>query len=147
MSMKITRKQARFAEELVIDGNATAAAIRAGYNPNSARVTACRLLKANAAVQAAVQAEQTAQADRMNVNRDRVISELQEAIAVARAKGDAGAMIAGWREIGKICGYYQPERALRVDVNIAAKRFIDKLETMSDAELLEIVERNAAPPT
>jgi len=41
----ISAKRLRFADEYVIDGNATAAAIRAGYSARSAHVTACRMLK------------------------------------------------------------------------------------------------------
>ena len=75
----------------------------------------------------------------MEVSRDRVLQQLEDAVGVARGKGDAGAMIAaGWRETGKICGYYAPERVIKIDVNNAAKRFIDRLETLSDQALFDI---------
>lgn len=43
----MTEKEERFVEEMIlqIDGNATAAAIRARYSKKSARVIACQLLK------------------------------------------------------------------------------------------------------
>lgn len=41
---ELTRKQITFCEEYLIDLNATAAAIRAGYTEKSARVTACKML-------------------------------------------------------------------------------------------------------
>lgn len=41
----MTQKRRRFAAEYVKDGNATQAAIRAGFSPKSAHVTACHLLK------------------------------------------------------------------------------------------------------
>ena len=74
----------------------------------------------------------------MEVSRDRVLRELQDATALARRNGDPGAMIAAWRELGKICRYYAPERTVKVDVNIAAKRVVDRLETLSDRELMEL---------
>lgn len=40
----MTPRQQRFVAEFAIDGNATQAAIRAGYSPNGAKVTASRLL-------------------------------------------------------------------------------------------------------
>ena len=49
-------------------------------------------------------------------------------------------MIAGWREIGRICGYYAPEKDLKVHVNVTAQRLIEKYETMSDAELAALCE-------
>lgn len=42
--MALTAKQQRFADEYLIDCNATQAAIRAGYAPESAKVTGARLL-------------------------------------------------------------------------------------------------------
>ena len=130
-------RQRQFAELYALSGNGSDAARAAGYAAGSAKVTACRLLtKDNVA--AAVRAARREHEARMEVNRDRVLRELQGAIDVARKKGDAGAMIAGWREIGKICGYYAPERTVKIDVNIAAKRAIDRLETLSDQELLAI---------
>jgi len=42
--MALTPKQTRFAEEYLLDMNATQAAIRAGYSVNGADVTASRLL-------------------------------------------------------------------------------------------------------
>ena len=47
-SVHLTPKQQAFVREYLIDYNATQAAIRAGYSPNTARVTACKMLtKAN----------------------------------------------------------------------------------------------------
>jgi succinate dehydrogenase flavin-adding protein (antitoxin of CptAB toxin-antitoxin module) len=54
-------------------------------------------------------------------------------------QADSGNMIAGWREIGRMCGYYAPE-VKKIDVNITAKRAIDKLETLSDEDLLQMIE-------
>ena len=46
--MALTRKQKRFADEYLIDLNATQAAIRAGYSAKTAKVTGAKLLtKAN----------------------------------------------------------------------------------------------------
>ena len=130
-------RQIRFAEQYALFGNASEAARAAGYAPASAKVTACRLVT-NDNVASAVRAARRELEARMDVSRDRVLHELQGATEVAREKGDAGAKIAGWREIGKTCGYYAAERVTKIDVNIAAKRFIDQLETMSDQELLDI---------
>lgn len=65
---------------------------------------------------------------------------LLDAVEAARLQGDAGAMIRGWSEIGRLMGYYAPERQIKIHANIAAKRVIDKLETLSDQELLKLVE-------
>ena len=127
-------RRQEFAKHFVLSGNAAEAARRAGYAPGSARVTACRLL-ADPNVASAVRTYQREHEAQLQLSRERVLDELVEAIEVARAKQDPAAMIAGWREVGRICGYYTPERDVKVHVNIAAKRVIDRMETMSDAEL------------
>lgn len=61
--MALNPKQATFAEEFLVDLNATQAAIRAGYAPGSASVTGARLI-ANAKVAARIsdlKAERSAQ--------------------------------------------------------------------------------------
>ena len=42
--MGLTAKQSRFVEEYLVDLNATQAAIRAGYSPDSAREIGCENL-------------------------------------------------------------------------------------------------------
>lgn len=43
--MKLTEKQKRFADEYIISGNATQAAIKAGYSPKYANTNASKLLQ------------------------------------------------------------------------------------------------------
>jgi phage terminase small subunit len=47
------------------------------------------------------------------------------------------AMIAGWREVAKLCGYYAPERQ-RVEVTVEGWRLRTMFEQLSDAELLAL---------
>lgn len=76
-----------------------------------------------------------------DVSRKKVMDGFLEAIDMAKMQSDATAMISGWREIGRMCGYYAPE-VKKVDINITSKRIIDKLETMTDEDLLRMVEEN-----
>ena len=131
-------RRTRFVQEYAVDLNGTAAAVRAGYAPGSAKVTASRLLS-DANIRQLLLSHQSETARKLELDREKVLAGLLEAVDVARVQGDPGAMIAGWREIGKMLGYYAPERAVKVDISIAAKRAIDELETLPDAELLEIV--------
>ncbi len=71
----MTPKQTRFVQEYLIDLNATQAAIRAGYAPRSAKVTACRLLT-NVNVKAAVAAGQVAIAEKLEITVEAVAREL-----------------------------------------------------------------------
>jgi hypothetical protein len=131
-------RQARFIAEYAVDGNAAAAARRAGYSPRSSRVNGPRLLS-NAAVREALHVSQQAEAERLQLDRQQVLNGLMEAVEIARAKADAHALIRAWSEIGKMCGFYAPERKT-VEVSVASRRVIDKLESMSDEELLVLAE-------
>jgi phage terminase small subunit len=70
----LTRKQARFVAEYLIDLNATQAAIRAGYSKKTANEQGARLL-AKVSIRAAVDAEQAARAERAGITRNRVLNE------------------------------------------------------------------------
>ena len=138
----LTRKQARFVEEYAVDFNGTQAAVRAGYAPRSARVTASRLLT-KVAIQEAVGALQRHSAEQLRITRERILEELQTAIQIAKVQGDVQSMIRGWVEVARICGYYAPERK-SVEVSVSAKRVMRELERLSDAELLAIAENGAS---
>ena len=71
----MTAKQQRFCEEYLIDLNATRAAIRAGYSPNSAKTNGPRLLE-NAGVRARVEAMMARLSRRTGVSAERVVREL-----------------------------------------------------------------------
>ena len=130
-------KQLRFAEEYALDHNGAAAAVRAGYAPRAARQTASELLtKPN--IRSMVARHEAAAAERLAITRERVLAELERAIDLAREQRNPMAMIAGWREISKICGYYAPERQ-RVELSVGNWRIRNQFEAMSDAELLAVV--------
>lgn len=99
------RRQQHFAAHYAQTGNGAAAAVAAGYSSRSARVTASRLLtKAN--VRALVAECQARTAERLEISRERAVAEFQAAAELARVTGDPDAMIAAWREIGRMCGFY-----------------------------------------
>ncbi|KJE27341.1 terminase small subunit [Geobacillus kaustophilus] len=72
---KLNEKQKRFADEYLIDLNATQAAIRAGYSPRSAAEQASRLLK-NAKVRAYIDERMAELSRRTGVNQERILREL-----------------------------------------------------------------------
>lgn len=67
----MTDKQERFVQEYLIDLNATQAAIRAGYGPDSAEVTGSRLLR-NVKVQEAIQQAKKLLGERAQIKADQV---------------------------------------------------------------------------
>jgi len=133
----LTQKQSRFVAEYLIDGNGAQAAIRAGVAPSGAHVWASRTLRITK-VSEALQARQAADATRLSIQREDVLVGLLEAVALAREQHNAMGMIAGYREIGRLMGFYAPE-VKKVDLNVAGQTEMGRLNQMSDAELLKIM--------
>jgi len=141
----ISAKRDRFVLEYCLDQNGTQAAIRAGYAPGSAYTTASRLLR-NAQVRAALAERRAEIGEKLDLDRQKVIGQILEAIDMARVQADPATMLKGWAEIAKMLGFYEPERK-KIDVSVSAKRLVDQFEAMSDAELLRIVEQPARRET
>jgi len=76
----MTAKEERFCEEYMIDLNATAAAIRAGYTPSSARKAACWIdgesIQKKPALCARIDELRAEQSTRTGITADRVLREL-----------------------------------------------------------------------
>lgn len=135
--MKLSARRTKFVEEYILDHNGTRAARAAGYSVTSAHVASSRLLR-NDKVKAAIALKTHEMAQQYEMSKSRVITEVQAAIKVAENKFDAGAMIRGWVEIGKLLGYYAPE-VIELAVNAESRALRTKYEAMSDEELMEII--------
>lgn len=72
---KLTAKQKKFVEEYLIDLNATQAAIRAGYSPNTAQEQSSRLLS-NVMVKNEIDKAMAERSRRTGISQDRVLREL-----------------------------------------------------------------------
>jgi phage terminase small subunit len=71
----MTKKQKAFIEEYLLDLNATQAAIRAGYSPQTANEQGARLL-ANVSISGAIDKAMAERSKRTGVNQDRIVLEL-----------------------------------------------------------------------
>lgn len=90
---KLTPKQAAFVSNYLIDLNASAAAVRSGYSPKTAKEQGYRLLT-NVHVAAAIAEAQTARLERNEVSADKVVQELARiAFADPRKLFDANGAI------------------------------------------------------
>lgn len=75
MASRITKKQKLFIEEYLIDLNATQAAIRAGYNPESAGSIGSENLK-KPEIKTRIDIAMAERSKRTGINQDRVLMEL-----------------------------------------------------------------------
>lgn len=116
------------------------AAIRAGYNDGG--TYAYRLAK-DPAILKIYHREKEAYAAAVGMTRQKVMEGLLEAVEMAKIQADPTAMIAGWREVGKMCGYYEPVKK-QIDVNITGNVVMERLNKLSDAELLKLIETKTA---
>lgn len=71
----MTKKQKLFAEEYLIDLNATQAAIRAGYSPNTAKSIGCENLT-KPDIRTYIEKAMAERSKRTGINQDRVLQEL-----------------------------------------------------------------------
>lgn len=73
------------------------------------------------------------------MTKKRVMEGFLEAVDMAKMKGDPFVMISGWREIAKMCGYYEAVK-VKVDVNVNHSNYQQKLQTLTDTQLLALAE-------
>ena len=77
------------------------------------------------------------------LSRKKVMDMLMEAYEMARLAAEPASMVAAAREIGKMCGYYAPvERKISITGNVV----LEKMNRLSDQELLRILEGPAGEP-
>lgn len=134
-------KAARFVDEYMLDHNGAAAAVRAGYSARSAPVTASRLLRKANVVELLTRKRRGLEAQ-FSLSQKSVIEKLQSAAEMAEVQGDPTAMVAAYRQIGLMLGYYAEEKRT-VAVITASKDDLRALEAMSDEELAALMASGA----
>jgi len=104
----MTPKQRRFIDEYLIDGNATQAAIRAGYSKRSAMQIGEENLR-KPVIAAAVQEGQLELQKRTQVDQDYVIGKIRETVERCAAQGDGfipAQVLKGCELLGKHLGIF-----------------------------------------
>lgn len=79
------------------------------------------------------------------MTRQRVMDGLLEAVEMAKLMAEPATMVSGWREIGKMCGYFEPKK-VDINVNVTGNVIHQRLNQLSDAELLKIIQEQGADP-
>jgi hypothetical protein len=113
----LTERQRRFVDEYILDGNATQAAIRAGFKRNSASVQASRLI-GNVKVALAIRQRRAAIAKRMEVSAERVIAEYAKIAfddgAPVRKEDKLGALNALGKHLGLFVDRHEHDLGARL---------------------------------
>jgi hypothetical protein len=113
--------------------------VAAGYGRAGAKVTAHRLIHANQAVQAEIRTRQGVDRQRLQIERQDVISGFLDAVEIAREQGNAGGFISAFSAIARLLGMYEPERYKMEITSVAMLAEHGRFEAMSDAELVAVV--------
>ena len=79
------------------------------------------------------------------MTRQRVMDGLLEAVEMAKLMAEPATMVSGWREIGKMCGYFEPKK-VDINVNVTGNVIHQRLNQLSDAELLKIIQEQGTEP-
>lgn len=101
----MTKRQHKFVQEYVKDGNASQAAVRAGYSAKGAHVQAHRLLK-NDTVAEAIAKLRAPALEKAQITLEGHLAMLAQIRDEARATGQMGAANAAEANRGKVSGFY-----------------------------------------
>jgi len=74
----------------------------------------------------------------------RVMGMLQEAYDHAKLISEPATMVAAARELGKMAGHYEPD--VKININVGGGKLMDRLNSLTDAQLLDIMEKEDALP-
>lgn len=73
------------------------------------------------------------------MTRKKVMDMLLEAYDAAKLTSEPASMVSAAREIGKMCGYFTVQH--KVEVSVSGNVLIDRMDRLSDEELLKIIEQ------
>lgn len=131
----LTEKQKLFVQLWAQGESVLSASYRAGYADSG--TMAYRMVK-DPAILKVYNLEKALYEDSCQMTRKRVMEGLIEGIEMAKLVSEPASIISGWREVGKMCGYYEPVKRT-IDINIKGDVTIKHLEKMGDAELLKLI--------
>ena len=132
----LTDKQKAFAKAYA-EGNPVPNAMQiAGYNEQISY--GYRMLKMPN-IKRAIAKYQEEYARASELSRKDVMNMLKESYEMAKLMSEPSTMVSAAREIGRMCGYYEPKK---VQVDIAMSGTV-KYEQLSDAELFAMIEKAA----
>ena len=72
------------------------------------------------------------------MTRKKVMDMLLEAYDAAKLTSEPASMVSAAREIGKMCGYFTVQH--KVEVSVSGNVLIDRMNRLSDEELLRLIE-------
>lgn len=131
----LTEKQKLFVKYWAQGESIQSASERAGYSDNATfayrMVYMPNILKL-------YNEEKRLYAEASQMTRKKVMDMLLEAYEMAKLMAEPATMVSAAREVGKMAGFYEPVER-KVTVSMTGNVAIDRMNRMSDAELLKIL--------
>jgi len=135
----LTDMQKLFVKHWAEGDSITSASLRAGYSDNA--TFAYRMVRMPNIL--ALKAEHEAKyQEAAQMTRKKVMDMHMEAFEMAKLMSEPATMVSAAREVGKMCGYYAPVE-VRMKVGADGSAVVDRLNNLSDAELLKIITSGA----
>lgn len=116
------------------------AAVRAGYNNQPSIGYRMAKMPNILALKAKYAAEYEAT---VQMTKKKVMDMHLEAFEMAKLMAEPATMVSAAREVGKLCGYYEPKK-VDINVNVNGNPMLDRMNRLSDAELLKFIESGAS---
>lgn len=134
----LTEMQQMFVRHWAAGESILSASSRAGYSDSG---TYCYRLAKDPLIQEIYNREKKLYAESCQMTRKKVMDGFIAAAEMAQLQADPTAMTGAWREIGKMCGFYEPKK---IDVNVNVNGTItQKVERLSDDMLLKLIKGEA----
>lgn len=135
----LTDKQKLFVKYWAEGESITSASVRAGYNDGAG--IAYRMVKYPNVLQLYHEIKAKYE-EASQMTRTKVMDGLLEAAEMAKLMAEPSTMVQAWKTIGQMCGYFAPvEHRMKVDVT--GNIVVDRLNSLSDAELLKVITSGA----
>lgn len=134
----LTEMQMMFVRHWAAGESILSASARAGYSDNG--TYAYRLAKDPLIIDIYNREKKLYEAS-CQMTRKRVMDGFLEAADMAKLQADPTALTGAWREVGKMCGYYEPVKKV-IDVNINGQ-ITQKVERLDDETLLALIKGQA----
>lgn len=135
----LTSQQHAFVQAWARGESIHSASQRAGYNSGD---SFCYRMTRMPNVLRVYEREKALYEAASQMTRQRVMDGILEGIEMAKLMAEPATMITGWRDIGKMCGYFEPVKHT-LDINIKGDVTVRQLNGMSDAELLKMLSSDA----
>lgn len=131
-----TPREAEFVRCMSMGMSPKAAAKHAGY---SSPTIEGPKIAAQPNIAAAVREQQAKWEEANKITKRMVFDGFMEAAHMAKLQSDPIVMVAAYREIGRMAGYYEPQKR-ELTVSVTGSLVVQRIQQLSDDQLLKLVE-------